>query len=99
MQVDWIPAFAGMTGSMEGSMRVEVSFWGVTRRLAGADTLMLDLPADSSVEVLAGALAAHGHLASELERCAFAIGDTLVPRSHPLSEGEQVAVLPPVSGG
>lgn len=80
-------------------MRVEVSFWGVTRRLAGADVIALEVPAEATVGVLVDALAARGELANELERCAFAIGDTLVPRSRVLSEGDRLAVLPPVSGG
>jgi molybdopterin converting factor subunit 1 len=80
-------------------MKIEVSFWGVTRRLAGTDRLELDLPEASTVDALADRLAQHGELAAEMERCAFAIGDTLVPRSHALNEGDELAVLPPVSGG
>jgi molybdopterin converting factor small subunit len=80
-------------------MKIDVSFWGVTRRLAGADSLALDLPEAATVELAAEHLARHGGLAAELERCAFAIGDALVPRSHVLGEGDQLAVLPPVSGG
>ncbi len=80
-------------------MRIEVSFWGVTRRLAGADALALELPEAATVAIAAERLAGHGELASELDRCAFAIGATLVARSHVLDEGDQLAVLPPVSGG
>lgn len=80
-------------------MRIEVSFWGVTRRLAGADALALELPEAATVAIAAERLAEHGELASELDRCAFAIGSTLVARSHVLDEGDQLAVLPPVSGG
>lgn len=80
-------------------MRIEISFWGVTRRLAGTDTLSLELPGTATVEQVAEQLAQHGDLAAELERCAFAIGSALVPRTHQLSDGDQLAVLPPVSGG
>lgn len=80
-------------------MRIDVSFWGVTRRLAGADRLSLELAAGATVEMLADRLAAHGELAAELERCAFALGDTLVARTQVLNEGDELAVLPPVSGG
>jgi molybdopterin converting factor small subunit len=80
-------------------VRIEVSFWGVTRRLAGADALALDLPDAATVGLAAEQLAAHGDLAKELDRCAFAIGSALVPRTHVLDEGDQLAVLPPVSGG
>ena len=80
-------------------MRIDVSFWGVTRRLAGTELLALDLPEAATVADAVERLAAHGALAPELERCAFALGSTLVPRTHVLGEGDQLAVLPPVSGG
>lgn len=80
-------------------MKIEVSFWGVTRRLAGCKRMAVELPASATVEALADRLAQHGELAAEMERCAFALGDTLVPRSHALNEGDELAVLPPVSGG
>lgn len=80
-------------------MKIDVSFWGVTRRLAGADALALELPDAATVEQAATLLAQRGELGAELERCAFAVGNALVPRTHALSEGDQLAVLPPVSGG
>ena len=80
-------------------MRVEVRFWGVTRRLAGCDGLALDLAPAATVADAVERLGAHGDLARELERCAFAIGSSLVARTHVLGEGDELAVLPPVSGG
>ncbi len=79
-------------------MRIEVSFWGVLRRLAGGDRRVLEVGEGASIETLVSALGGPG-LSGELERCAFAIGTTLVPRGHVLSDGDEVAVLPPVSGG
>lgn len=81
------------------AMKIEVSFWGVTRRLAGVDTLSLELPQAATVEALAQRLSQRGDLAAEMERCAFAIGDIMVSRTQVLQDGDQVAVLPPVSGG
>ena len=80
-------------------MRIEVSFWGGLRRLAGGDRRTLELGEGADVGALAAALDGDAALAGETERCAFAIGTTLVPRTHVLSEGDEVAVLPPVSGG
>jgi molybdopterin converting factor small subunit len=80
-------------------MRIEVGFWGVTRRLAGTDVLALELPEGATVAVAVERLATHGELSEALDRCAFAIGSTLVARSHVLDDGDQLAVLPPVSGG
>lgn len=80
-------------------MRIEVSFWGVMRRLAGVERRVLEIHEGADVESLVAAIDGGAAMARELERCAFAIGTTLVARSHLLSEGDEVAVLPPVSGG
>lgn len=80
-------------------MIVTVSFWGITRRLAGDETREVELNDDADVHQLIDALTTSAELCSELERCAFAVGSELVVRSHLLRDGEQIAVLPPVSGG
>jgi molybdopterin converting factor subunit 1 len=80
-------------------MKLAVTLWGVARRLAGTSALSIELPSGATIADLASQLSAHGELARELNRCAFAVGDDLVPRTHPLAEGDEVAVLPPVSGG
>ncbi len=80
-------------------MNVTVRFWGVAKRLAGTDALAVQVAAGSTVADLSRVLAGQGGLAPELPRCAWAIGDDLVPRTHTLREGDEVAVLPPVSGG
>ncbi|HKY93185.1 MAG TPA: MoaD/ThiS family protein [Nevskiaceae bacterium] len=80
-------------------MKLAVTLWGVARRLAGTSALSVELVDGATVADLASQLAAHGELSRELPRCAFAVGDDLVPRTHRLAEGDEVAVLPPVSGG
>jgi len=60
---------------------------------------VLEIHEGADVESLVAAIDGGAAMARELERCAFAIGTTLVARSHLLSEGDEVAVLPPVSGG
>lgn len=80
-------------------MKVVVRFWGAARRLAGAESRDLDLVAGADVAALVATLEGEAGLSAELERCAFAIGTDIVPRSRVLIEGDEVAVLPPVSGG
>lgn len=80
-------------------MNIQIQFWGLASRLAGGPERSLTLPEAATVADAAKALATIQALAPELRRCAFAIGDELVPRTHKLNDGDTLAVLPPVSGG
>lgn len=85
--------------SMASSMKVHIEFWGVTRRLAGTHRRELVVQENATVQSLMAAFENQAELATELRRCAFAIGSELVPVTHPLRDGDELAVLPPVSGG
>lgn len=80
-------------------MKIEIEFWGITRRLAGADRCRIEVPSDSTVQVALAALPAGAALAGELERCAFAVGTQLVAPAQTLQDGDVLSILPPVSGG
>ncbi|MBI3098345.1 MAG: molybdenum cofactor biosynthesis protein MoaE [Planctomycetes bacterium] len=60
----------------------------------------LDLPAGATVQAVCDSVArAHPGLAERLAVVAVAVNQSIVPRTHPLGEGDEVALLPPVSGG
>lgn len=80
-------------------MLVNVRYWGVTARLAGTQAQRLELPEGATVGDALVALPAAMALAGELQRCAFAVGDEIVPRRHVLCDGAELSILPPVSGG
>jgi molybdopterin converting factor small subunit len=80
-------------------MIVEVQFFGVTRRLAGGAARWLTLSDGATVADAVTALSADAALGTELRRCAFALGDAVVPPQHALRDGDRLAILPPVSGG
>lgn len=80
-------------------MNVDIQFWGVTARLAGGDRRRLSLPDAATVADAIEQLRADAALARELPRCAYAIGADLVATTHILAEGDELSVLPPVSGG
>lgn len=80
-------------------MNIEVSFWGASRRLAGAKRRQVELPEGATVQSLSRALESVGDLASLLPACAFAVGTDLVTQTTVLENGQEVSVLPPVSGG
>lgn len=81
-------------------MRVVVECFGATRRWCGADAIALDLAANATIDDALEHLAEqHPELAARRESIAVAIGDTIAARSLMLSEGDRLALIPPVSGG
>ena len=83
-------------------MRVDVLVraFGPARDHLGTGTVVLTLPEGACVSDVVGLLEQRdAELAELLPHCAIAIGDEIVPRSHPLRADDEVAVLPPVAGG
>jgi molybdopterin converting factor small subunit len=80
-------------------MNIDIRFWGVTARLAGGDRRRLNLPKNATVADAIEQLREDAALSKELPRCAYAIGADLVGVNHSLAEGDELSVLPPVSGG
>lgn len=80
-------------------MKTQIEFHGVLRRLAGADSLHLELPDDATAADAIKCLQGPAELVARLEHCACAIGDELVPRTRQLFDGATLVLIPPVSGG
>ena len=82
-------------------MQVHVTFYGVLKAETGTKQQAITLQADApTVSDLTAALAAqYPVLADRLPTVAAAVRDTLVTAEHVLRDGDQVALLPPVSGG
>lgn len=83
---------------------LEVSFYGSLRSLAGGRTRWIPVPGTSGRAPTAGELRAAvarelPQLAPHLDTVAVAAGIRLVPEDAPLDAGEEIALLPPVSGG
>lgn len=80
---------------------INVLFFAQVRELVG--TSALEVPDDfSDVATLRSALAQKGDrwaLALDSGRLLAAVNQTLVPLSHPLKAGDEVAFFPPVTGG
>lgn len=80
---------------------VEVLLFGPARECVGGETSIkvdVALPAPVS-DVVAALSGASDALAELLPCCAIAVGDELVARDFVVRDGDEVAVLPPVSGG
>ena len=81
-------------------MRVTVKLFGSLREAAGSRTLDLELPAGAKVDDLREAVAHRLPSAAKLgPRVAVAVNQELASAGTALAEGDEVALLPPVSGG
>jgi MoaE-MoaD fusion protein len=81
-------------------MRVIVKLFAVLREQAGMDEMLLELPAGATAGSAAAVLAERTPaLQKFLGRSAFAVNRSYVPSSATLSDGDELAIIPPVSGG
>ncbi|MFQ5413476.1 MAG: molybdenum cofactor biosynthesis protein MoaE [Phycisphaerae bacterium] len=81
-------------------MTVHVVFLGPSRDLAGAERAVLELAAGSTVRQLRDALEARfDGLRGRLAAVRFAVNEVFAKDDTALSGGDEVAVIPPVSGG
>ena len=83
-------------------MRLQVLYFGVLKDLLGCEREEVELPAESSVEMLTKTLQERRGLqsAADLWRSvAVAVNQEYVRADVLLHEGDEVALLPPVSGG
>ena len=81
-------------------MRVVVKLFGAVREAAGAKELSLDLPEGACVADLRDRLSRDFPVFDAFgERLAVSVNLELVEFEAPLHEGDEVAFLPPVSGG
>lgn len=80
---------------------IKVLFFAQVRELAG--TSAIEMPAEfADVATLRNTLAQRGDrwaLALESGKLLAAVNQTLVPLTHPLTAGDEVAFFPPVTGG
>jgi molybdopterin converting factor small subunit len=82
-------------------MKVRVAFYGRLSEVAGASEadVEVDGPAPTLADLADRLRDRHPDLAEHLDAAAFAVGDELAEPDRPLRDGEEVGVLPPVSGG
>jgi molybdopterin converting factor subunit 1 len=81
-------------------MIFNVRLFARARDLGGADHLTLDLPHGATVADLRRRLVAlHPQLAELEGKCAVAVDAEFANDGRVLTEGAEIALLPPVSGG
>ena len=81
-------------------MKLHVRLFARARDLAGADRVAVELPAGATVADLREQLAAQcPALADLIGKSAVAVDDEFAGDGHTLTDGAEIALLPPVSGG
>lgn len=81
-------------------MTIRVRLFAILRDRAGAAETSLDLPPGSTVaQALAPLLGQLPSLGPDLPRCGYAVNHAYVPPHTVLHDGDELALIPPVSGG
>lgn len=81
-------------------MRCTVLLFAQLRESLGCDSISIDLPDGTTVGVALDELSRrHASIASQRSRLAVAVNQRYVTSTHILRNGEEIALIPPVSGG
>jgi molybdopterin converting factor subunit 1 len=81
-------------------MRVTVKLFAILKERAGVSEFAIELPRGSATSVALESIATrHPRLRELLPRAALAVNREYVPRDTTLNDGDELALIPPVSGG
>jgi molybdopterin synthase catalytic subunit len=80
-------------------MNVRVRLFASAREAAGVGHLLLDLPAGATVRDAIAAVTKQHPLVAEIRQMVIARDRDYVTLDEPLAEGNELALIPPVSGG
>jgi molybdopterin converting factor subunit 1 len=81
-------------------MTIKVKLFAIVKDRAARGEVLLNLPDDAIVATAVEKLSADiPDIAQHLERCAFAVNLEYASVSEELHDGDELAVIPPVSGG
>lgn len=81
-------------------MHIHVRFFAITRERAGRAEHTLDLPDAATVgDAWEALVASHPSLAPLRDHLRFAVNHDFASLTHALQDGDELALIPPVSGG
>jgi len=81
-------------------MKLNVKLFAVAREIYGNDAIAIELPSNATVRDLRSRLgAAIPAIAPLMSQILIAVNSEYAPDQNPLAEGDEVACIPPVSGG
>ncbi|TGE16113.1 MoaD/ThiS family protein [Hymenobacter elongatus] len=80
-------------------MKLKIALFGIAKEIVGSSVLDLDTPDQQSVAGLIDQLRAHYPALRELTSFAVAVNSDYATDDYQLQERDEVALIPPVSGG
>ena len=81
-------------------MKATVRLFAILREKAGTPEMTVDLPEYSTVaDLLAAIESRYPGLSASVPHTMIAVNTEYVEQTHPLHDGDEVALIPPVSGG
>lgn len=82
------------------NMTINIRFFALARDLAQSGASTIDAPDQSTVDTALIQIVAQFPALSRIEpRLATAVNQSYVSRDHVLTHGDELALIPPVSGG
>ena len=81
-------------------MNIQIKLFAAARQAVDSDVVVVELPPDANIGTLRAAVAEQQPQLKEITRHSlFAVGTDYRGDDHALSEGDDVSLIPPVSGG
>jgi molybdopterin synthase catalytic subunit len=81
-------------------VRIHVLYFAMLRERVRRDRESYELPDGADVRAARAEIAErHPELAGALSRVATAVNQTMASETTPLSDGDEIALIPPVAGG
>ena len=81
-------------------MKATVRLFAILREKAGTSEMTVELPERSTVADLLAALeSSYPNLSTSVPHTMIAVNTEYVEKTHFLHDGDEVALIPPVSGG
>jgi molybdopterin synthase sulfur carrier subunit len=81
-------------------MKVQLKFFSVLREIVGSAERTVDLPVESNPDTILQLLTQqYPPLGKWKPSLRVAVNWTYVEMNHPVQDGDEVAIIPPVSGG
>ncbi|MDF9798239.1 molybdopterin converting factor subunit 1 [Catalinimonas alkaloidigena] len=80
-------------------MQLNILLFGVTKEIVGEQRLKLELPQEASVSILLQSLKQNYPALENLESMLVAVNNEYSEQDQRLQESDEIAIIPPVSGG